>query len=115
MKIIFLFLIFFSFLSASDIESDEALIEGREIAPLPETDERINGYRTDYKKPKENLIELPQKYRKKEKKKEKPESVQTFPETSLPNAPKTKPETPKPEIKPEPVQTFSETSLQVRV
>ena len=78
MKLFFVFLIFLSlpfFVSASDdTESAESLTEGREIAPLPQTDERINGYREDYKKPKESLIELPKKYRKKEKsKKEKTE------------------------------------------
>ena len=132
MKLFFAFLLFLSFpffVSADDdAESAETLTEGREIAPLPQTDERINGYREDYKKPKESLIELPKKYRKKEKKKEKekekPESVETFHETSLPNAPEPKAEpseeaekteenkivshetlSPKPEIKP--VQTES--------
>ncbi len=140
MKLFLAFLLFFyfpCFVSASDDEeSAESLTEGREIAPLPRTDERINGYREDYKKPKENLIELPKKYRKKEKEKEKPESVETFHETSLPNIPKPEikpqppqaqnphpaevkpiPEPTKTEPKPEsvqtkPVQTFHETSLQ---
>ena len=71
-----LFLILFSFYASAesdDIESAETLTEGREIAPLPRTDERINGYREDYKKPKESLIELPKKYRKKDKEKKKTE------------------------------------------
>ena len=70
-----LFLILFSFYASAesdDIESAETLTEGREIAPLPRTDERINGYREDYRKPKESLIELPKKYRKKDKKKRRP-------------------------------------------
>ena len=99
MKILLTFLFFISlffYSSASDdIESVESLTEGREIAPLPRTDERINGYREDYKKPSESLIELPKKYRKKEKEKEKTESVETCRGASLPNDPK-------PEIKPEP-------------
>ena len=55
----FLILILFFFCASAldDTESVESLTEGREIAPLPQTDERINGYREDYKKPKENLIE----------------------------------------------------------
>ena len=71
MKLFFVFLLFLSFpffvVISDDAESAESLTEGREIAPLPQTDERINGYREDYKKPKENLIELPKKYRKKGK------------------------------------------------
>ena len=105
--ITFFFLISLFFYSSADddIESAGSLAEGREIAPLPRTDERINGYREDYKKPSENLIELPKKYRKKEKEKEKkPEEKPAAPEetsTSLPNDPE-----------PRPVQTFHETSLQ---
>ena len=66
---VFLLSLYFTFFIAAsdDLESVESLTEGREIAPLPQTDERINGYREDYKKPKESLIELPKKYRKKEK------------------------------------------------
>ena len=73
MKTFFLFVFFVSFLfrvsASDDVESAESLTEGREIAPLPQTDERINGYREDYTKPKDSLIELPKKYRKKEKEK----------------------------------------------
>ena len=99
MKVVFLsflfFLLPFFVVADDDAESAESFTEGREIAPLPQTDERINGYREDYRKPAESLIELPKKYRKKEKVKEKekekkpeekpapPEPVQTFHETSL--------------------------------
>ncbi len=105
MKTFFVFLFFLSlffYSSASDdIESAESLTEGREIAPLPQTDERINGYREDYKKPKESLIELPKKYRKKEKEKEadkkkSTEPVETFHETSLLPEPLKPAEKPKP-------------------
>ena len=67
---LFFLSLFFYSNASDDIESAETLTEGREIAPLPRTDERIHGYREDYKKPSENLIELPKKYRKKEKEKE---------------------------------------------
>ncbi|MBR4490731.1 hypothetical protein IKP13_08885, partial [bacterium] len=115
----FLFLIpLFLYSSADDdIESAGSLAEGREIAPLPRTDERINGYREDYKKPSENLIELPKKYRKKEKEKEKkPEEKPAAPELSE-EAEKTEEnknvshETLPPKQESKPVQTFHETSL----
>lgn len=62
---LFVFISFFLY-AADDV--DGFSIEDREIEPLPQTDARINGYREDYKKPKVNLIQLPEKYRKKEKK-----------------------------------------------
>ena len=80
---LFLVQVFFCLSASDDIESAESLTEGREIAPLPQTDERIDGYRKDYKKPSESLIELPKKYRKKEKEKEKEKNAEPGTETVL--------------------------------
>lgn len=128
MKTFFVFLFFLSlffYSSASDdIESAESLTEGREIAPLPQTDERINGYREDYKKPKESLIELPKKYRKKDKAKKKTEAQKENPKSLESAAPELSEEAEKTEENKnvshetlpskqdsKPVQTFHETSL----
>ena len=63
-----LFAFAFPFLSYAGGDPEDLSFEDREIEPLPQTDARINGYREDYKKPKEELIQLPEKYRKKKKK-----------------------------------------------
>ncbi|MBP5406020.1 hypothetical protein J6Z19_02590 [bacterium] len=70
----------FPFLSHADDDLDDLSIEDREIEPLPQTDARINGYREDYKKPKGELIQIPEKYKKK-KKKSNTENLKITPET----------------------------------
>lgn len=62
-----LFLLFF--LTSFSLQADEFDIENRGIGELPgQCDERINGYREDYKKIDKELIQLPSKYKKKGKK-----------------------------------------------
>jgi hypothetical protein len=63
--VIFFSTIYFLFIPVilcGDDAPDENILKGRDISPLPDTDERINGYRKDYKKVKGNHIQLPSKY-----------------------------------------------------
>ena len=51
--VIFFSIIYFLFIPVilcGDDAPDENILKGRDISPLPDTDERIDGYRKDYKK-----------------------------------------------------------------
>jgi len=63
--VIFFSIIYFLFIPAilsGEDALEENIVKGRDISPLPDTDERIDGYRKDYKKVKGNHIQLPSKY-----------------------------------------------------
>lgn len=68
-KTILLLMVFLFRLQLFSNESgiDTELMKGRDILPLPDTDERIDGYRKDYRKVKGSHIQFPSKYSQKKK------------------------------------------------
>lgn len=78
-----LFLLFF--LTFSSLQADDFDIGNRSIGEIPEQcDERINGYREDYRKIDRELIQLPSKYRKKGKKGQKKDEKKPEPALEIP-------------------------------
>lgn len=66
MKFVSFYFLLFSIISLFGEETvlDFDSLKNREVAPLPETDERIDGYRKDYKKVKGDHIQLASKLKK---------------------------------------------------
>lgn len=80
-----LFLLFF--LTFFSLQADDFDIENRSIGEMPEQcDERINGYREDYRKIDKELIQLPSKYRKKGRKSQKKDENRPVPAAVSPAA-----------------------------